>query len=153
MNVGTAFYAVFLISIFAMGSSVVMAQQEFKFIDRNQYNYTLVLDHLISPKEDRPGEASLAISECPQTKCFHISGPLKHSMNRPTSNGSIPVGDLAIPGLQCEIHIVEVPKKILVDSGDYRVSYVDGSRDGKGCASLPTELTGFYQQVIQSSHP
>jgi hypothetical protein len=47
MNVGTAFYAVFLISIFAMGSSVVMAQQEFKFIDRNQYNYTLVLDHLI----------------------------------------------------------------------------------------------------------
>jgi hypothetical protein len=135
-----------------MASSVAIAQREFRFIDRNQDNYTLVLDYFIPTNGEGHGDAYFTISECPQRECFHLSGLVKLPMKRSTS-GAIQEGDLEIPGLACEIHILDVPKKILMDSGDYRVTFVDSSRDGKGCASLPAGLIGFYQQVSQSSRP
>ncbi len=133
-----------LLTITVMTSSVAIAKSDFKFTDRNEHNYTLMLDDFSFINGGWTGDANLTISECPQKTCFHLSGPVK----LPLTNGNNE-GYFAVTGLPCELHIVEVPRTVngySMDSGNWRVTFVSRSQDGKGCASLPPGLTGFYQQ-------
>ena len=132
------------VAILSAVSNVGRASAVMSETARNQHNFILTLNYNNFINGNWSGDADFTISECPQPACFRLSGTVKLPRNRFVPH--INEGSFPITGSPCDLYIEEVPIRGM-DSGDWRISFINKDQDGAGCASLPPGLAGVYEQV------